>query len=126
MQTPFSSLKPYSRELLRVMKSQKDEENRIAQINEMIKTIYTHVLSSATTKPDTSYQYVLRHSLTNIPDMLSGLQMLFPDCSVQHKTLVRMPDGKLCEMPQIDDKLIPFMNVNIHHTKEECIMIDWS
>lgn len=126
MQKSFNSLTPYSRESLRVMKSQKDEENRIAQINEMIKTIYTHVLSSATTKTDTSFQYVIRPSLTNIPDILSGLQMLFPDCSVQHKTLVRMRDGKLCEMPQIDDKLIPFMNVNIHQTKQECIVIDWS
>lgn len=126
MQTPFSSLKPYSRESLRVMKSQKDEENRIAQINEMIKTIYTFAISSASSKTDTSYQYVLHPSLTNIPDILSGLKMLFPDCLVQRKTLVRMRDGQLCEMPQIDDKLIPFMNVNIHHTKQDCIVIDWS
>lgn len=129
MQTSFASLKPYSRDSLRLMKSQKDEETRVNNINNTILSIYNNALQVATTTTDTSFKYCITGNtfiMTNMADILSGLQILFPDCSVQQKSLVRMHDGKYCEMPPIDDKLLPFMNMKVGHTKQECIVIDWS
>jgi hypothetical protein len=130
MQTSFASLKPYSRDSLRVMKSQKDEEERVKNVNNTILSIYNSALQVATTTTDTSYKYAIQRDhifiMTNMADILSGLQRLFPDCSVEQKSLVRMHDGKYCEMPPIDDKLLPFMNMKVGNTKQECIVIDWS
>lgn len=136
------SLIPLSREHMRSLKSQKDEENRIKLLTECITYIYKHAVQTAEKTSETRYQYIIEYTQknmakknidklaisndfirANITDVQSGLQSLFPGCLVEHTILTRGHDGKMYDILKMDKKVLQFINVA---QTEECIVIDWS
>jgi uncharacterized HAD superfamily protein len=141
----MSSLTPVCRDSMRLLKAQKDEEKRVAEeaartarVNQIISEIYKNAVRTAETTTETSYKYdiLMRNGLNNVnesremiiyttrmPDILAGLQQLFPDCSVAHKLLVIGQDGKMHDISTMNVDIIPFIQVR---RKQECIVVDWS
>jgi hypothetical protein len=134
----MSSLTPVSRDSMRLRKAQKEEAARTARVNQIISEIYMYAVRTAENTTETSYKYEIRmpdasnsvhesremiiHT-TRMPDILAGLQQLFPDCSVTHKLLVIGQDGKTHDISTINPDLLPFIQVR---QKKEYIVIDWS
>ena len=140
----MSSLTPVCRDSMRLLKAQKDEEKRLAEaartarVNQIISEIYKNAVRTAETTTETSYKYdiLMRNGLNNVneyremiiyttrmPDILAGLQQLFPDCSVTHKLLVIGQDGKMHDISTINSDVLPFIQVR---RKQEYIVVDWS
>lgn len=142
----MSAPTPVSSEYMRSLKAKNDEMKRLAEIEKWIKNIYNQALNAATTSGDTSYRFELpddQHAFirnvvalkkdmtiphqdffrTNVQDILRGLQCLFPDCNVERTTLSRGQDGNMYDITKIDDKLLPFINVQAN---KDYIIIDWS
>jgi len=61
--------------------------------------------------------------IENMPDILSGLQTLFPECSVSHTLICKGADGKFYDISTLDDKVLPFVNRALD---QSFIVIDWS
>lgn len=61
--------------------------------------------------------------LKNMPDILAGLQELFPGCAVSHTLLSKGTDGKMYDISKLDDKVLPFVNRALD---QSYIVIDWS
>ena len=59
----------------------------------------------------------------NIFDILSRLRSLFPDSSVEFKSLSRGQDGKMYDIAHIDEKMRPFINGRFN---QDVIVVDWS
>ena len=59
----------------------------------------------------------------NLPDIIQGLQSLFPDCSIEHKMMARSPDGKLYDVSNMDAAAKAFIGSG---QIQEVIAIDWS
>lgn len=59
----------------------------------------------------------------NINDVIDGLKKLFPECSIEYKALSRGTDGRMYDIKDIDQKMMPFINQQFN---QECIVIDWS
>jgi hypothetical protein len=72
------------------------EAQRLVAINMFVKKVYFAAVEAAKSKTDTSYRYPLpqipRYSggmvtepfyMTNMPEILAGLQELFPGCDVR-------------------------------------------
>ena len=95
-----------SRDAMRELKAKTDEAARVKQeaaqekaqiqreaqrlfaINSFVTKVYHHAVEAAKSKADTSYKYSLGPMpdfyLKNMPDILAGLQGLFPGCNVSH------------------------------------------
>ena len=123
---------PTFRESLQGLKSIKDEESRIKRINDIVFVIYYQVISQAEIKPDTKFQYPIPHNgrglkdeffEKNIPEIIKGLQNLFPDSTIEHTTLTRGHDGKMYDTSKMDEKVKPFIN---GLPSNDYIIIDWS
>ena len=144
----MEALVPISRDMMRDLKAQKDEEkrqvlekNRIYGIKTIILTIYSSARRIAETTDDLSYAYPLptmyareegttvhpsrssEFHTTNMDDILGGLWDLFPDCSVLNTTLSRGQDGKMYDISKMDEKIRPFIDTR---KSQEYIVIDWS
>ena len=149
------SLTPFSRESLRFLKEQKDEEGHQRKLEQITKEIYTNAVQFAEKKSETIYRYILTnnynpvnipstipsthhlHSIQfpitkefivgNMDEILSRLRSLFPDCSVEYNkvALAMVWDGKEYDISSLDDKLRPFIDISRAQTKEY-IVIDWS
>ena len=146
------SLTPFSRNAMRGLKEQKDEEAHIMKINSVVKQLYEETVRTAERSQETLYkininrgyyhiklpsnsnslyyhdldiprQYVTEH----MEEILTHLRSLFPDCVVEYKkvTLARSRDGKEYDVTTMDDKLRAFIDVRQART-EECIVVDWS
>ena len=61
--------------------------------------------------------------IKNMPDILAGLQKLFPDCSVSHTLLCQGKDGKMYDVAKLDDSVLPFVDRALD---QSYIVIDWS
>jgi hypothetical protein len=61
--------------------------------------------------------------IQNMPDILSGLQTLFPECKVSHTLLSQGTDGKFYDISTLDEKSLPFVNRALD---QSFIVIDWS
>jgi len=59
----------------------------------------------------------------NMTDIIKGLNVLFPDSSIEHKAYSIGNDGLYHELPYLNDKIKPFINIR---DLEEYIIIDWS
>jgi hypothetical protein len=59
----------------------------------------------------------------NLPDIIQGLQSLFPDCSIEHKMMARSPDGKMYDVSNMDAAAKAFIGSS---QIQEVILIDWS
>lgn len=146
------SLTPFSRENLRFLKAQKDEEGHQRKLEQITREIYTNAVQFAERKSETIYRYSLTdnynsvyipsmfHNLQaihypitkeyimgNMDEILSRLRSLFPDCSVEYKkvALAMGRDGKEYDISNLDEKLRPFIDISRAQTKEY-IVIDWS
>ena len=121
-----------TRDELRSLKAKTIEDTRRAYVTQQIGQIYRAVKYHASGQQsgirqdcDTSYKYALQQNLekTTIADILSGLQEVFPDCSVVHTLLARGKNGKLYDISKIDDTILPLINVALN---ESYIVIDWT
>ena len=147
------SLTPFSRENMRDLKEQKDEEAHIMKINSVVKQLYEETVRTAERSQETLYkinmsnrgyyhiklpsnsnslyyhdldiprQYVTEH----MEEILTHLRSLFPDCVVEYKkvTLARGIDGKEYDISTADNTIRPFIHMHQSRT-EECIVIDWT
>jgi hypothetical protein len=148
-------LEPFSRENMRSLKSQKDEEGHQRKLEEVVKNIYTNAVSFAERKTETIYRCAIQnvsHGLVNISstipsnlyqsiqfqitkeyivgnmdEILMRLRSLFPDCSVEYKkvSMAMGRDGKEYDISNLDEKLRPFINTQRAVTNDY-IVIDWS
>jgi hypothetical protein len=126
------------------LKSKIDEELRIGTINNYVTYIYKEAIQQAKTSTSTSYsldidpqrtymkrktninvQYCSQYKFykDNMEEILSGLQRLFPDCSVKLSNMCTGNDGKRYDISTMDEKMLPFIN---QQNTFECIIIDWS
>jgi hypothetical protein len=53
-------LSPVSRDFMQKRKAQKDEEKRIAQVDQIVKSIYYAALNTSESSDNTSFQYPLQ------------------------------------------------------------------
>ena len=116
------------RHAMQILKAQKDEENRIRDVNQIVQSIYKNAVYTATTTTSTKYQHPLQSQQglinnTNIGDIISCVQALFPDCTVLHKHLKQAQDGKFYDISILDPSVFPFL---AKHQSQEFIIIDWS
>jgi len=125
---------PMDRNTMRGLKEKKDEEARIEKVKFRVSQIYHLAVRQAQTTTNTTYsldidtqqnQYNSEYQFykDNMEEILSGLQRLFPDCSVKLVKMCVGYDGKRYDISTIDEKMLPFMN---HKQAFECIVVDWS
>ena len=122
---------PMSRDTMRGLKAKYEEAARIQQVKQIVQQVYQAAVQTARSKDDTSYNHPLPpahhadHSfyLKNVPDILAGLQELFPGCAVSHTLLSRGTDGKMYDISKLDDKVLPFVNRALD---QPYIVVDWS
>jgi hypothetical protein len=123
------SLRPIARDEMRGLKAKKDEENRLREINSIVNEIYRKSIETAEHTSDLSFKYTMRYPTheKNITDILSALQLLFPECLVEYKNLCQGLDGKWYDISLIDDMMKQFINMkNSHIQTQKNIVIDWS
>jgi hypothetical protein len=124
-------MEPVSRDYLRGLKAQKDEEQRIKFVESQVRNIYHHVNQRAGGSTETSLQWQItghnhpdqKKIESNMPDILARLQSLFPDSSVEFKTLSRGQDGKMYDIKDVDERMKPFINPQLN---QQFIVVDWS
>ena len=149
------SLTPFSRETMRTLKSQKDEEGHQRRLEEVVRNIYTSAVSFAERNTETTYRFAIQsghynsvlipsivpsnhlqsipfhinkdYIMGNMDEILTRLRILFPDCSVEYKkvSMARGRDGKDYDISNLDEKLRPFIDTARAETKEY-IVIDWT
>jgi hypothetical protein len=135
-----------SRDAMRGLKAKVEEDARLQGVRSIIDRIYNQAVAAAKAKAETSYkmeipktqhlqtspdphrrQYTILASdpfyIQNMPDILSGLQTLFPDCKVSHTLLSQGTDGKFYDISTLDEKILPFVNRALD---QSFIVIDWS
>jgi hypothetical protein len=123
---------PMSRDAMRELKANTEEAARIQQVKNIVYQVYRAAVETAKSKTDTSYYYRLplqnRHQpdlfyVKNMPEILAGLQELFPGCDVSQTQFSMGADGKMYDISKIDEKVLPFVN---RAGVQSCIVIDWS
>jgi hypothetical protein len=123
------SLKPITRDEMRGLKIKKDEENRLREINNIVNIIYSKTIQTAEQTSESSFKYPIQHPSyeKNITDILSGLQVLFPECLVEYKNLCQGHDGKWYDISLFDETMKQFIDINNFRTRaQKYIVIDWS
>ena len=58
-----------------------------------------------------------------IPDIIAGLELLFPDCSVKYITYSPTHDGGLCDISSLSEDTLRFLD---RSKDKSYIVIDWS
>lgn len=148
------SLTPFSRETMRTLKSQKDEEGHQRKLEEVVRNIYASAVSFAERNPQTTYRFAIQNGyqqnvsipstipsnhlhillqitkefiVGNMDEILTRLRSLFPECSVEYKkvSMARGRDGKDYDISNLDEKLRPFIDTTRAQTNEY-IVIDWT
>lgn len=146
------SLTPFSRENIRGLKVNKDEEAHILKINSVVKQLYEETVRFAERNQETVYKFninrdygyirlpsnsnSLHYHNVGIPreyvtahmdEILIHLCRLFPECCVEYKmvSMARGRDGKEYDISTLDDKLRAFIDMR-HARTEEFIVIDWT
>ena len=125
-----------SRDAMRELKATTEEAARLSRIKGFVSEIYRYALERARSMPSNSYHHPLPKTCSeqgewyaepfyvkNMPDILVGLQVLFPGCDVTHTLLSKGTDGKMYDISKLDDKVLPFVN---HALDQSYIVIDWS
>jgi hypothetical protein len=132
MTTPI----PMLRYQMRSLKARTDEENRLIGIERYVKIMYDAAVQSARTSTNTQWtldfhngqggnMYDGKFMITNIDDILKRLQVLFPDCSVEFKTVTMAmgPDKQMHDISTLDEKALMFIG---NRQVKQCIIIDWT
>jgi hypothetical protein len=127
-----------SRDTMRQLKAKYEEAVRIEGVKNRVQMIYSAAVHAARFKPETSYNFQLPmvqaadyaasmttdpFYLKNMPDILAGLQELFPGCHVCHTLFSKGKDGKMYDISKLDDKVLPFVNRALD---QSYIVVDWS
>lgn len=120
------------RDTMRGLKANTEEAARIQQVKNIVEQVYRAAVQTAKSSSVTSYNYPLPQQhriqtdpfyLKNMPEILAGLQELFPDCDVRHTLLSRGTDGKMYDISKLDEKVLPFVNRALD---QSYIVVDWS
>jgi hypothetical protein len=128
----MATLTPMSRDEMRHLKAQADEAARVQLVEQHVRSMYHLAIQIARSSTKTQYIYdVGQHShvspfiSNNIDDILCGLQDLFPDCSVEFKsvTMAMGPDRQIHDISTLDEKALIFIG---NRQVKQCIIIDWS
>lgn len=126
---------PLTREYLRGLKAQTDEETRIRNVQNYAQQIYRRVEQTAKSATQTCYQQQIEpdngnthhHGYFNVrynmSDILDKLQGMFPDSKVNFKSLSRGQDGKMYDIADIDERMKPFIDTRYN---QDFIVVDWS
>ncbi len=129
------SLPQMSRDAMRGLKAQTDEKIRIRDVNRIVTNIYNSTVNSAKTNESTCYKFTIQHNATakpneqytfyktNMTHILQALQAVFPDCLVEHRRVVCGRDGKLHDVPNMDEAALSFI---LGLPIQEAIVIEWS
>jgi len=126
---------PMSRDEMRSLKAKTDEENRVRRVEQHVKIMYDAAMNTARTSTNTQWRAEFHNGhcgagidamfvITNIDDILSGLRSLFPDCSVEFKSVsVAMgPDRKMHDISNLDKNILMFLgNTGV----KQYIVISW-
>ena len=135
-----------SRDAMRELKANTEEAVRVQQVKQIVQQVYQAAVQTARSKTETSYnhqvprgpEYQYQNNIANrvnqnivtdpfyvknMPDILVGLQVLFPGCDVTHTLLSKGTDGKMYDISKLDDKVLPFVNRALD---QSYIVIDWS
>ena len=134
--TTKMSLQPMYRESMQNLRAHTIEEQRKQQIDSIVSDIYRDAIVTAANTNETRYLYLIpgdthngstisEFHMTNMGNILYGVQSLFPDCSVKHTKLAmaHTSDGLFLEVSRMDETHTQYMNnVGIW----ECIVVDWS
>jgi hypothetical protein len=130
---------------MRGLKAKVDEEKRLQRVRSIIDGIYSQAVATAKGYTEASYSSPIPLDMSrqpkraiqvaqqgrpsdpfyiqNMPDILSGLQTLFPECKVSHTLLSQGTDGKFYDISTLDEKSLPFVNRALD---QSFIVIDWS
>jgi hypothetical protein len=148
------ALTPFSRENMRTLKSQKDDEGHQRKLEEVVRNIYASSVSFAERNAEKTYRLAIQNGyqanvsipstipsnhlhillqitkefiVGNMDEILTRLRILFPECSVEYKkvSMARGRDGKDYDISNLDEKLRPFIDTTRAQTNEY-IVIDWS
>ena len=121
------SLTPFSRSALLQLKVQREEADRLSQVQTHIRTIYAQVIRSAARTTSTSHKYLIVSPdgfiIANLGEILAGLQALFPDCIVEYAILTKGQDGQLYDVSKMDKQVLPFVGLK---ASAPYIVIDWT
>lgn len=135
-----------SRDAMRELKANTEEAARVQQVKQIVQQVYQAAVQTARSTTNTSYNHQVprgpahqyQNNITNrvnqdivtdpfyvknMPDILVGLQVLFPGCDVSHTLLSKGTDGKMYDISKLDDKVLPFVNRALD---QSYIVIDWS
>jgi hypothetical protein len=121
------------RESMQFLRAQTIEEQRQQHIYRIVSEIYMSAVGTARNTNETRYLYMVPEDgmtisefhMTNMADILHGVQSLFPDCSVKHTkiAMAQTPDGVFIDVSRMDESHNIYMNsIRIW----ECIVVDWS
>jgi hypothetical protein len=132
----MAALTPMTRDEMRSLKDKTDEENRLRQVEQCVERMYTCAINTAKTFTSSQWRAEFHNGqggqefngkfiITNIDDILSGLRSLFPDCSVEFKsvTMAMGPDRQMHDISTLDEKALMFIG---NRQVKQCITIDWS
>jgi hypothetical protein len=126
---------PMPRYLMRELKAKTEEAARIQRVKEIVQHVYQAAVQTAEFSSATSYNHPVPPQnrpksdlfylfyVKNMPDILAGLQELFPGCDVSHTLLSKGTDGKMYDISKLDDKVLPFVNRALD---QSYIVVDWS
>lgn len=122
------SKKVYSRITLQGMKSV--EDMRIRNIDEVVNTIYQLVIQESKRNINNNYKYVCNNPSygiifydENSTEIINGLKMLFPDCTIVFKKFLRDNFQQVKEFTYIDDTMKQFVS---RVYEQDYFLIDWS
>ena len=136
---------PMSRDTMRGLKAQIDEEAHLKQVNDIISRIYNMAVQQAKNIKDTKYNYevpmhpqppkgwrgeIQKNEIAtfhndNMEEILSNLRLLFPECLVESKSITMAVgnDGKSYDVSDLDEKALAFVR---NPQTKYYITVDWT
>jgi hypothetical protein len=123
--SPTMSLKPYTREMLTLLKANTNAILYAKKVDDEVKRIYTLVLDYAkvATMPFFTVEIPVE-SYDIVHDVIYELNVVFPDCTFLRKVLTRGVDGSMYDSAlSVDQNGIRLQKKQFHKLY---ITVDWS
>lgn len=147
-----SNLTPITRSEMQGLKRKKETELYNKAVKILVESVYVRAKHTAENKADTTsfrvntcmnQQQVFQNNQRQtgtpeyclfqngipanaesmIPDIIAGLELLFPDCSVKYITYSPTHDGGLCDISRLSEDTLRFLD---RSKDKSYIVIDWS
>lgn len=119
---------PVTAAQMRDLKALEDEKNRWKVINNIISSVYRDAIQFAKINTETRFVY---HPtgfnggddflINNKRDIISKLELLFPECSVSYRTYAYVGNNETHDITDLDEK-----RKKCFSSKSLRIVIDWS